>query len=334
MPGPPPPAVSVIVPAYGVAHLLGDALDSLIAQHFTDWEAIVIDDGAPDDVAGAVARYAGDPRIRLVQTDNGGISVARNRAIRHARADFIALLDGDDRYEPDYLGTMVAALRADPRLGFVTCDALFFGEGRIGRRFSEYAPQDEPITLARVLRREFNVFIASIIRLAAFDQAGGFDESIRWGEDLDLWIRLLELGWGARYVPGTLARYRRRAGSASSQTAAMRRSVIRIYRATADRLAGRAERQVALAMAEQSEREADWEEGESLILRGDAGAGLRLLRRSGAWRRSRAWAFALPLMSMVPPLARPILSWREKSNSDASNRPPAALDAAGKDDMP
>ena len=64
------PRVAVIVPAYGVAHLLGEALDSLRAQSYADWECVVVDDGARDDVAGAAAPYLADPRIRLLATDN------------------------------------------------------------------------------------------------------------------------------------------------------------------------------------------------------------------------------------------------------------------------
>ena len=86
------PRVAVIVPAYGVAHLLGEALDSLQAQTFTEWECVVIDDGAPDDVAGAVAPYLADPRIQFLSTPNHGVSSARNTAIASwiARTDFLA----------------------------------------------------------------------------------------------------------------------------------------------------------------------------------------------------------------------------------------------------
>src|SRR6188474_149247 len=97
------PRVAVIVPAYGVAHLLGEALDSLRAQSFTEWECVVVDDGARDDVAGAVAPYLADPRIRFLATDNGGVSTARNRAVATTSAPYIALLDGDDLYRPEYL---------------------------------------------------------------------------------------------------------------------------------------------------------------------------------------------------------------------------------------
>ena len=119
-----PPRVCVIVPAYGVAHLLGDALASLQGQHRQDWEAIVVDDGAPDDVAAAFARFAGDPRFRLLRTDNRGVSTARNRAIAASTAPFVAFLDGDDLYDPTYLERMLAAIEADAALAFVSCDEV------------------------------------------------------------------------------------------------------------------------------------------------------------------------------------------------------------------
>ena len=82
------PRVAVIVPAYGVAHLLGEALESLLAQSMTEWECVVVDDGARDDVAGAAAPYLADPRIRLLATDNRGVSAARNRAVRKTERSY------------------------------------------------------------------------------------------------------------------------------------------------------------------------------------------------------------------------------------------------------
>lgn len=320
MAGPTPPIVSVIIPAYGLAHLVGEALNSLIAQDLDAWEAIIVDDGSPDDIASAMLPFADDPRIRLLQTDNGGVAAARNRAIRHARGAFIALLDGDDRYEPNYLSAMVSALRADPGLAFVTCDAVNFGESHAGVRFSALMPQTAPITLSRVLQREFNVFIATMLRVEAFNDVGGFNETLRFAEDFDLWIRLLERGWRAHYVPHALARYRRRNQSASSQVLNMHRALVRIYRAAAERLADRPEGAIARSMAAEAQCNADWEEGQAMILRGETAAGLKLLRQGGGRRRSGVWAVALPLMRVLPPLARPILAWREKNNSEKNDK--------------
>lgn len=311
MQAPTPPAISVIVPAYGLADLVGEALQSLQRQTFADWEAIVIDDGSPDDVAGALARFAADPRIRLLATDNQGVSVARNRAIAASRAPLIALLDGDDIYEPDYLATMQAAIEAEPRVGFVGCDALFFGSTAMaGRRFSAQTPQEPPVTLERVLRRTFNVFTAGMMRRAAFDAIGGYDPALRTAEDFDLWVRMLVAGWVGRYVPEPLVRYRRRAGSLSAGWVAMLPMVARVYAKAEDALAGRPEAATAGEMRGLVEREIVWETGDAMIREGRVREGLALLRKSGAYRRSPRWRLAMPLLRVMPGLARPLLSYR------------------------
>ena len=86
--------------------------------------------GAPDDVAGALEPFAGDTRIRFLKTDNGGLSVARNRAVAVARAPWVALLDGDDIYEPRYVETMLAEIARDPAVGSPTLVPL---RGRVPR---------------------------------------------------------------------------------------------------------------------------------------------------------------------------------------------------------
>jgi glycosyltransferase involved in cell wall biosynthesis len=308
------PAVSVIVPAWGAAHLVGEALASLQAQDFTDWEAIVVDDGAPDDVAGAVAPFAAsDPRIRFLATPHGGVSAARNHAIAAARAPLIALLDGDDVYRAAYLSTMVAAIGADPAIGLVTCDAIFTGQlAREGRRFSEYLPQCGEATLDAVIARRFNIFIACLIRREALVSAGGFDETLPTSEDLDLWIRILETGWRAAIVATPLVTYRRRAGSLSSATLKLRRDSMRMYAKTAARLAGRPEAATAAAMAERMRDEAGWVEGEDLVIAGHVAAGIEMLRAAHAESRSPRWRAMMRVFGAFPSIARPVLAWRRR----------------------
>ncbi|WP_019833073.1 glycosyltransferase family 2 protein [Sphingomonas sp. PR090111-T3T-6A] len=312
------PAVSVILPAWGVAHLVGEALASLQAQTFRDWEAIVIDDGAPDDVAGAVAPFvAADPRIHFLATENGGLSAARNRAIAASRAPLIALLDGDDQYRPDYLERMVAAIRAAPDLGIVSCDATYSGQpSRKGRRFSEYHGQAATPTLAALLDRSFNVFVAAILRREAFDATGGFDETLPAAEDFDMWLRIVEQGWRIAQVPEPLAIYRRRPGSLSSATRQLRLATARVYEKAVERLAGRPEAAIAAAMMEQMRREAGWAEGEELVMTGRTSAGLKLLHRHRAGARSPRWRMMMGLFRAVPPLAGPVLRWRRRREAD------------------
>jgi len=104
-------AISVIVPVYNVQDHVGACLASLRAQHFTDFEAIVIDDGSTDDsLVRLRAAIGDDPRFAVIAQDNRGLSGARNAGLDIARGAFIAFLDGDDRYDPDFLGHMHTAL--------------------------------------------------------------------------------------------------------------------------------------------------------------------------------------------------------------------------------
>jgi len=304
----PVPAISVIVPAYGVSDLVGEALASLQAQTRTDWEAIVVDDGDPA-VASAIAAFRADHRIHLLQTDNAGPSGARNRAAGSARARVLSFLDGDDLYEPGYLATMLDAIGRDPALGFVTCDARYFGHtDRIGRTFSSFHPQEAPIVLGKVLSRRFNVFIGSTLRREAFEAVAGFDSALVHAEDFDLWIRLLAAGWTAGIVSEPLVRYRRRAGSLSTDGEKMRNGAQRVFEKAREALAGQPEQAIAAAMLEELDADRDFDRGEALILAGQALAGLALMR--GPRSRSPRWRLALPLLRMFPLLARPMLLLR------------------------
>jgi glycosyltransferase involved in cell wall biosynthesis len=303
------PLISVLVPAYGVANLLGEALRSLQSQTVDAWEAIVVDDGAPDDVAGALGPFVGDARIRFLKTDNGGLAVARNRAAAIARAPLIALLDGDDAFEPDYVEAMVAAFEREPDVDFVSCDAHLTGlADRAGQLFSAFHAQAGDLTLARVLARDINIFVGSTIRRTAFFAVGGFDGSLRSVEDLDLWIRLLTAGHRGAILNRPLVRYRRRTGSLSSNRRVMTASSRLVYGKAMAALAGRPELAVATRMAARLDNERDWMEGEDMILAGETQQGLALL--SGIEQRSLRWRLAMPVMRMMPALARPLLRLR------------------------
>jgi len=311
MPPHPLPAVSVLVPAYRCAAYIGDALRSLQAQTLTDWEAIVVDDGTPDDLAGAMRAFAGDPRIRLLSTANGGVAAARNHALAAARAPYVALLDGDDTYMPTYLADMLAAIGDDPAIGFATCDAVFFGNPRLdGVRFSSVSAMTPPLTLDRVLARQFKIFGACLIRTPALRAVGGWTAGLHAAEDLDLWIRLLEHGWHGAVVPAVLHRYRRRPDSLSAVRMPLLIAEARVYDAAVTRLGGRPEQATARAMRARIEAEIAFVEGEELVLAGQVGAGLRALRRAGSRTRTPAWRLALLAMRIAPPFAPRFMRWR------------------------
>src|SRR5438128_1933814 len=99
------PRVSVIIPAYDPGPYLEEALQSVIAQTYTDWEAIVVDDGSKQDLSFVAQMH---PKIRYIRQDNAGVSAARNRGIAESTGEFIALLDADDLWLPEKLARQVA----------------------------------------------------------------------------------------------------------------------------------------------------------------------------------------------------------------------------------
>lgn len=310
--------VAVIVPAYGVAHLLGEALHSLQAQTFTDWECVVVDDGAPDDVAGAVAPFLDDPRICFLKTGNGGVGAARNRAIAHCNAPLLTLLDGDDRLRPGYLEHVVPALEADPDARLATCNALIFGAVPKERNcFAKKQGKADGVrgSLSDVLDRSFGVYIGSTFRRTDFEAVGGFDTTMSHAEDFDFWVRLLILGGHALYVNKVLAEYRVRGNSASAAAENMLKGAIRTYEKAIKALAADApEAGVAHRMIAEYERQLRFEQAIDRVIDGDSSAIVDLQTDRGPAQKTK-WNFAFFVWRFMPALAGPMLSRRRKANA-------------------
>src|SRR5688572_27575577 len=108
-----PPSVSILMPAYNAEKFLAAAIDSVLAQSLPDWELIVCDDGSTDLTRAIVGGYQRDARVELVAQVNQGAAAARNLALRAARGAYLALLDADDMWPPDYLARMLPILKND-----------------------------------------------------------------------------------------------------------------------------------------------------------------------------------------------------------------------------
>lgn len=185
------PAVSVIVPAYNSAATLARALDSILAQTFTDYEIVVVDDGSTDDLATAAMPYAG--RMKLIRQENKGAAAARNTGAKAARGSLLAFLDADDFWHARKLELQVAAFAA--RSDVVLCWTR-------GRRFVPQVDQppqlsDVPQQVAPEYSADFaSLFLAPylgtpgvVIRKQRFEELDGFREDLKSAEDVDLWLR-------------------------------------------------------------------------------------------------------------------------------------------------
>lgn len=220
------PAVSIIIPAYNMASFIREALESVFAQSFADYETIVVNDGSTDNLDEVLEPYK--ERIVYIRQDNRGLSAARNAGWRLARGKYIALLDADDIWFPDYLKTMAALMEADPAPDLVYPNAVLFGMPQWeGKLYQDIYPTTAQVTLETLLTREANVFISVMYRNAIADTVGLFDEAIRkGGEDFDLWIRMARHGCRLSFTREPLVRYRKRPGQLSNNYQEMGGSAI------------------------------------------------------------------------------------------------------------
>ncbi len=206
-------SASVIIPCYNHGHFLPDALDSVLAQTYTDWEAIVVNDGSTDNTAAVAERYAdADARIRCIHQENAGLSAARNAGIRAAQGEYLAFLDADDTWEPAFLETCTAALEAHHGLAGVYTRCVFTDECGVALPMAGGPALGPERTRARLLRGGIAPVHAYLVRANAILRAGLFDESLTSLEDWDLWLRVTDQGQVAG-LPQLLARYRLRLGS-------------------------------------------------------------------------------------------------------------------------
>ncbi|MFZ0761643.1 MAG: glycosyltransferase family A protein [Candidatus Sulfotelmatobacter sp.] len=212
------PLVSVIIPVFNAAGYVAAALDSVLAQSFTDYEVIVVNDGSRDaeGLEHAIAPYT--PRITYLTQENRGPSAARNLGIRHGRGEWLAFLDSDDAWLPHYLDEQLIFLNRDPALDMVYCDAILEGNpGTAGKTFMQVCPSTGPVTFESVLVEQTQVLTSgTVVRRRSVTAAGLFDEEIRWSEDHDLWLRIIHFGGKVAYQRQALIRRRVRRDSQGS----------------------------------------------------------------------------------------------------------------------
>jgi glycosyltransferase involved in cell wall biosynthesis len=230
--------VSVIIPAHNAeAHIAG-ALRSVESQTYSDWEAVVADDGSTDATAATVAGLGS--RVKLVRSSgNLGPANARNRAIDNSGGELLAFLDADDYWLPDFLTEQVALYdRSQERfgnVGIVACNARILGtEGFATHTYADRIPFPEELTLTRLLK--FNpIYVSALCPRAVVDVAGGFSGECFGSEDHDLWIRILELGYRVVSNPKPLAVYRVSDDSVSASAGRMATTMQATYRRALER---------------------------------------------------------------------------------------------------
>lgn len=222
------PEVTIVLPTYNRADMILDAIRSVQAQTFQDWEIVVVDDGSTDNTEEVVLSLH-DSRIHYVYQENKGLAGARNTGIRHAHSELITFLDSDDAFLPQKLEWQVGLMKSRPSLGLVAGD-FFFADPHLTRLSEARSWQSHPnLTLKDWILGCPVIVCAVIVQRAWLEKAGGFDETMRYVEDWDLWLRLAYLGCPMDWLPRPVALYRIHGQNMAKQAVLMKQGMLRMF---------------------------------------------------------------------------------------------------------
>lgn len=199
------PKISVIIPCYNHGNYIEEAVDSVLAQTFKDFEIIIVDDGSTDERTIALFKDYKKPKTTIIHTSNQGLAEARNVGIRNSSGKYILPLDADDKISPEYLADASEVLDADDKIKIVYCDAEWFGDktGPI---------QLIPFSMQRMLI-DNTIFCSAFFRRQDYDATKGYNKNLYFWEDWDFWLSLLETPGHVHKIPKVRFYYRFRKDS-------------------------------------------------------------------------------------------------------------------------
>jgi glycosyltransferase involved in cell wall biosynthesis len=186
------PRISVVMSVYNAANDLKDSIPGILGQTFRDFEFIIIDDGSTDDTPAVVRKYAAvDPRIKFVQQENRGLTVALNRGLALAQGEYIARQDADDISYPDRFEKQVGLMESDPAIVLVggNCDDAY--ENGFTAEWGSYGPKElQKIVFFKTPFAHSTV----MMRASTCRKLNGYDESFKTSQDMELWMRFAKAG--------------------------------------------------------------------------------------------------------------------------------------------
>ncbi|MBF0472407.1 MAG: glycosyltransferase [Nitrospirae bacterium] len=205
------PLVSIIIPTFNNADLITFAIESVLAQTYTNYEAIIIDNFSNDNTDDVVARYANvNPRIRYFKYNNQGlVGRARNYGVSQCTGSLIAFLDSDDVWMPDKLQFVVSRFNEDDGIDLICHWEKLRDMGTVTRDLI-YGPVSE-VTFKKLLFSENKLSPSAVtMKKALFEELSGFDPNIevKYAEDYDFWLRMTRHGCRIEFIPEFLGEFR------------------------------------------------------------------------------------------------------------------------------
>lgn len=216
--------VSVVIPAFNYEDYLPGSIESVLGQEYPLFEVIIVDDGSTDGTPAVAKRYSDDKRVRYIRQENAGLSAARNTGILAATHQFVAFLDADDRWRPDFLSSTMERFAAlGSSFGLVaTAHERIDSSGSVMTGPKIDSARDGEFTTRDFVMRNRPLASSIVIRKSAFERNGLFDISLRSSEDRDMWIRLTSAGHRFWFINRPLARIRRHPGNMSKNAVRMK----------------------------------------------------------------------------------------------------------------
>ncbi|HMI06356.1 MAG TPA: glycosyltransferase family A protein [Flavobacterium sp.] len=194
--------ISVIVPCYNQAQYLSQALESVYAQSYSNWECVIVNDGGSDNSAAVANEWvAKDSRFLYLEKENGGLASARSFGIAHSDGAYIFPLDGDDFVEAHYFSEAAAILDNNPDVEIVHCKVMQFGAVEGELKLDDYS-------FEKLLQRN-SIIACSFFRRASYEKTNGYCTGMKILEDWDLWISILANGGKVHKIDQFYYHYRK-----------------------------------------------------------------------------------------------------------------------------
>ena len=221
------PRVSVILPTRNRAHLLPRAIRSVLGQSFPDWELLVVDNGSTDGTEVLVRHFQKqDARISYLAEAKRGLPRARNRGLKEAQGEWVAFLDDDDEWLPERLSRQITFLESHPEIG------LLYSQAHVKNAKGEtigLKPSAAPVfTFEELLERNSIPLPTVMVRRQCLEKVGGFDETLGFVEDYDLWLRISKQ-FAIDFLPETLAIYHYHGANMSLKWFELHQNSIRVF---------------------------------------------------------------------------------------------------------
>jgi glycosyltransferase involved in cell wall biosynthesis len=226
------PLVSVIIPCYNQAHYLANAIETTLESSYSNLEIIVINDGSKDNILEIMDKYRDNPKIRLHNQENTGLSKARNKGIELARGELLQFLDSDDWLHPHKIEKQVKILGENLDIDLVYCDDyMVYNETELSERYSVntrcYGPKEQDIFDSLWLQNIFVVH-AALVRIEWVKKANGFSPEHSNLADWEFWLRLSAMGCKALFLNERLVYYRQHSASMSRDENDMLNSIYKV----------------------------------------------------------------------------------------------------------